>query len=194
VQRLRGRDILRIGAEFDRYAQLSPRDRSNKECASHLLVICTILPDRSACQQPPMNHDVGILCEPNYLAFNRRADGWVESAQLSAGLSAYFDSVGHCTWRGFHALNSPARSWRRASRNSAMSCGFCAVNQSSNSSRVSTDERTETGISTVSFGIQPAYRFSAANQASSIKHAVCGSCASKIRVAAGTKADQLSTP
>src|SRR5947207_1654110 len=30
-----------------------------------------------------------------------------------------FDSVGHGTWRGSHALNSPAKSWRRASRNSA---------------------------------------------------------------------------
>jgi len=27
---LRGRDTLRIDAEFDRYAQFSPRDRSNK--------------------------------------------------------------------------------------------------------------------------------------------------------------------
>ena len=116
-----------------------------------------------------MNHDIGILRQPNYLAFNCRANDWVEFIQLRPGLLAYFDSVGHCTCRGFHALNSPARSWRRASRNSAMSCGFCAVNQSSNSSRVSTDERTETGISTVSFGIHPAYRFSAANQVSSIR-------------------------
>ena len=103
--------------------------------------------------KPPMNHHGSILCQPNYLAFNGRANGWVEFAQSTAGPRTYFDSVGHGTWRGSHTLNWPAKSWRRASRNSATICGFCAVNQSSSSSRVSTDESTDTGISTVSLGM-----------------------------------------
>src|SRR5205823_2509799 len=86
------------------------------------------------------------------------SNGCVEFVQLSSSLGTYFDSVGHRTWRGSHALNSPARSWRRASRNSATICGFCAVNQSSSSSRVSTDESTDTGISTMSFGMQSDYQ------------------------------------
>src|SRR6266545_223836 len=49
-QYLRGHGTLRIGAEFDRCARFSPRDRSNKGCANHLLVICTGLPDRPAYQ------------------------------------------------------------------------------------------------------------------------------------------------
>jgi hypothetical protein len=77
-------------------------------------------------------------------------DGCVEFAQLRSGCGTYFDSVGHETWRGFHALNSPARSCRRASRSSATIRGFCAVNQSCSSSTVSTEEITDTGISTVS--------------------------------------------
>jgi hypothetical protein len=49
-QSVRGHDIVRIGAEFDGYAQFSARDRFNKECANHLLVICTSLPDPPASQ------------------------------------------------------------------------------------------------------------------------------------------------
>ena len=106
-----------------------------------------------------MNHVSCILRQLDYLALNSRSDRWIEFAQLRTSLRAYFDSVGHETWRGFHALNFPAKSWRRASRSSAMIFGFCDVNQSKSSSRLSTDESTGTGISTVSFGITPAYRF-----------------------------------
>src|SRR5467141_1659987 len=104
-----------------------------------------------------MNHGGGVLWQPDYLALNCGSNYCVEFDQLSSGLRTYFDSVGHCTWRGSHALNSPAKSWRRASRNSATICGFCAVNQSSSSSRVSTAESTDTGISTVSLGMPSAY-------------------------------------
>ena len=107
----------------------------------------------------PMNDVSCILRQPDYLASNSRSDHWIEFAQLRTCLRAYFDFVGHETWRGFHALNFPAKSWRRASRSSAMIFGFCDVNQSKSSSRFSTDESTGTGISTVSFGISPAYRF-----------------------------------
>ena len=106
------------------------------------------------------------------LAFNSRSDRWIEFAQLRTSLRAYFDSVGHETWRGSHASNFPAKSWRRASRSSTMIFGFCDVNQSKSSSRFSTDESTGTGISTVPLGMESAYGFSAANQASSIKHVV----------------------
>lgn len=40
-----------------------------------------------------------------------------------------------------------------------MSLGFCAVSQSCNSSKVSTDERTVVGISTVSIFMVAAYHF-----------------------------------
>src|ERR1700719_3375931 len=56
------------------------------------------------------------------------------------------------------ALNSPAKSWRRASRSSATIWEFCAVNQSCNSSSVSIEESTGTGISTVSFAIRAVYQ------------------------------------
>ena len=106
-----------------------------------------------------MIHVSCILRQADYLAFNSQSDRWIEFAQLRTSFRAYFDSVGHETWRGFHALNFPAKSWRRASRSSAMIFGFYDVNQSKSSSRFSTDESTGTGISTVSFGIPPAYRF-----------------------------------
>jgi hypothetical protein len=92
-------------------------------------------------------------------ALNCCRNSCVELIQLRVGFPTYFDSVGHCTWRGCHSLNSPAKSSRRASRNSATSCRFCAVNQSCSSSRLSTDESTDTGISTVSLDMQPAYQF-----------------------------------
>jgi len=63
--------------------------------------------------------------------------------------SSYFNFVGHAVCRGFQVLNFPARSSLRAARSSRISRGFRAVSQSSNSSRVSTDSRTDTGIATV---------------------------------------------
>ena len=90
----------------------------------------------------PMNDVSCILRQPDYLASNSRSDHWIEFAQLRTCLRAYFDSVGHETRRGFHALNFPAKSWRRASRSSAMIFGFCDVNQSKSSSRFCTDEST----------------------------------------------------
>ena len=64
------------------------------------------------------------------------------------GFTAYFDPGGHGKWRGFQTLNLPARSSLQAARNSAMTLEFCAVSQSCNSSRVSTEARTRVGIST----------------------------------------------
>src|SRR5215472_13826531 len=77
--------------------------------------------------KPPMNHVSCILRQADYFAFNSQSDRWIEFAQLRTSLRAYFDSVGHETRRGFHALNFPAKSWRRASRSSAMIFGFCDV-------------------------------------------------------------------
>jgi hypothetical protein len=42
--------------------------------------------------EAPMNHDVGVFCQPDYLAFNRRADGCIEFVQLRPGLETYFDA------------------------------------------------------------------------------------------------------
>lgn len=106
-----------------------------------------------------MNHVGCILRQPDYLAFNSQSDRSIESLNCALAFGAYFDSIGHETRRGFHALNFPAKSWRRASRSSAIIFGFCDINQSKSPSRLSTDESTGTGISTVSFGISPAYRF-----------------------------------
>jgi len=60
----------------------------------------------------------------------RRVKGVDKSGELSVGLAAYFDLVGHGWWRGFQGLNLPATSSRRATRNSAMTLRFCAVSQS----------------------------------------------------------------
>ena len=106
----RGRDKLRIGAGFGKYAQSSQRDKSNKECASHppqFAQPCQIVRHTN---KPPMNDVRSVLCQPDYLALNCCANGCVEFIQLSSGLWTYFDSVGHCTWCGSHALNSPAKS------------------------------------------------------------------------------------
>lgn len=111
-----------------------------------------------------MNHVSCILRQADYLAFNSQSDRWIEFARPRTSLPAYFDSVRHETWRGFHALNFPAKSWRRASRSSTMIFGFCDVNQSKSSSRFCTEESTGTGVSTVSFSIPPAYRFELENQ------------------------------
>ena len=97
----------------------------------------------------------------------------------------YFDSVGHCTWRGSHALNSPLKSWRRASRSSAMICGFCAVNQSCNSSRVSTDESTSTGISIVPMGMRSAYQFRLETQTLLAIRRNCGQLRNAVSPSAG---------
>ena len=100
--------------------------------------------------EPAMHHAGGVFREPLDFAFHARADGGVQPGELRVGLAAYFDLAGHSWWRGFQGLNLPAKSSRRAARNSVMTSGFCAVSQSCNSSSVSTEERTVAGISTVS--------------------------------------------
>jgi hypothetical protein len=101
-----------------------------------------------------MNHYGSILCQPDELIFNYGAYGRIQFLQLRIRRGTYFDGVGHCVRRGRHGLNLPARSSWRASRNSRMTCGFCAVSQSCNSSRVSTEESTGTGIWTTPLGIR----------------------------------------
>jgi hypothetical protein len=108
---------------------------------------------RQVCRHPnksPMHHDGGIFKEPLDFVFDACTDSGVQLRELRVGLGAYFDPVGHGMWRGFQALNLPARSSRRAARSSAMILGFCARSQSCNSSSVSTEESTGIGISTVS--------------------------------------------
>ena len=100
--------------------------------------------------KPPMHHYGRVLRKPLDFAFDTRAKGGVEVAELGVSFAAYFDPVGHFIWRGFQGLNLPALSSWRAARSSAMTLGFCAVSQSCNSSRFSTEERTLVGISTVS--------------------------------------------
>jgi len=80
--------------------------------------------------EPAMHHASGIVREPLNFALHARADSGVQPGELSVGLAAYFDLVGHGWWRGFQGLNLPATSSRRAARNSAMMSGFCAVSQS----------------------------------------------------------------
>src|SRR5438128_1231016 len=80
--------------------------------------------------EPAMHHAGGILREPLDFAFHARAKGGVQPCELRVGLAAYFDLVGHGRWRGFQDLNLPAKSSRRAARNSAMTSGCCAVSQS----------------------------------------------------------------
>ena len=80
--------------------------------------------------EPTMNHASGIVREPLDFALYALADGGIQPGKLSVGLASYFDLVGHGWWRGFHGLNLPATSSRRAARNSAMTSGFCAVSQS----------------------------------------------------------------
>ena len=77
-----------------------------------------------------MHHASGVFCEPVDLTFYARAHDCVEPGELRVGLAAYFDLVGHGWWRGFQGLNLPAKSSRRAARNSAITSGFCAVSQS----------------------------------------------------------------
>ena len=96
-----------------------------------------------------MHHAGGVFGEPLNLALDACADGRVQRGELGVGLAGYFDCVGHVKWRGFHGLNLPTKSSFRAARNSATSLGFWAVSQSCNSSKVSTDESTAAGISTV---------------------------------------------
>jgi hypothetical protein len=80
--------------------------------------------------EPTMHHASGIVREPLDFALHARADSGVQPGELSVGLAAYFDLVGHGWWRGFQGLNLPATSSRRATRNSAMTLRFCAVSQS----------------------------------------------------------------
>jgi prepilin-type N-terminal cleavage/methylation domain-containing protein len=68
---------------------------------------------------------------------------------LLISFRAYFDLIRHARDRGRQGLNLPARSSRRAARNSSTMRAFRAASQSSSSSRVSTDSRTSTGISIV---------------------------------------------
>ncbi len=96
-----------------------------------------------------MHHRCGVLREPADLSLHARRDGRIEVSQLTACLGAYLDLVRPERDRGCQGLNLPARSSRRAARNSSTRRGFCAVNQSSSSSSVSTDSKTSTGISTV---------------------------------------------
>jgi len=110
--------------------------------------------------QPPMHHDGGIFGELLNLAFDACRDGGVQFSELCVSFAAYFDPVGHGSWRGFQTLNLPARSSRRAARSSAMIFGFCAVSQSCNSSSVSTEDSTGVGISTVSIFMRKPYHVS----------------------------------
>ena len=107
--------------------------------------------------QPPMHHDGGIFGKPLDFALDTRANGGIQIVELRVGLAAYFDPVGHGRWRGFHGLNFPALSSRRAARSSDITLGLFAVSQSCNSSSVSTEERTPFGISTVCDFIAKAY-------------------------------------
>ena len=108
--------------------------------------------------EPAMHHKRGIFSKPLDFAFNAHTESGVQFGELRIGPAAYFDPVGHGKWRGFQALNLPARSSRRAACSSAISLGFCAVSQSCNSSSVSTEESTGVGISTVSIFISIQYR------------------------------------
>ena len=74
--------------------------------------------------EPAMHHARGIVREPLDFALHAFADGSIQPGKLSVGFAAYFDLVGHGWWRGFHGLNLPATSSRRAARNSAMTPGF----------------------------------------------------------------------
>lgn len=85
---------------------------------------------RRHADEPAMHHASGVFCEPVDLTFHARAHDCVEPGELRVGLAAYFDLVGHGWWRGFQGLNLPAKSSRRAARNSAITSGFCAVSQS----------------------------------------------------------------
>ena len=85
---------------------------------------------RRHADEPTMHHASGVFCEPVDLTFYARAHDCVEPGELRVGLAAYFDLVGHGWWRGFQGLNLPAKSSRRAARNSAITSGFCAVSQS----------------------------------------------------------------
>ncbi len=80
--------------------------------------------------QAAMNHDGGIFRKPENLALDAGTDGGIQSGKLRVSLRAYFDPVGHDKCFGFQALNPPATSSFLASRNSAMTSGFCAVSQS----------------------------------------------------------------
>lgn len=80
--------------------------------------------------EPAMDHHGGIFSKPKDFAFDTCADGGIEFSKLCVGSLAYFDPVGHDKWRGFQGLNLPASSSLRASCNSAMTLGFCAVSQS----------------------------------------------------------------
>ena len=108
--------------------------------------------------QPPMNHLICVLSQPENPSFHPRTDGGIERRKLNGGFGSYFDAVGQVRWRGCQGLNSPARSSRRASLNSATTWAFWAVSQSSNSSTVSTESSTCFGITTVVELMGQAYR------------------------------------
>ena len=85
---------------------------------------------RRHADEAAMHHAGGVFREPVDFAFHARAHDCIQPGELRVGLAAYFDLVGQGWWRGFQGLNLPAKSSRRAARNSAMTSGFCAVSQS----------------------------------------------------------------
>ena len=85
---------------------------------------------RRHADEAAMHHAGGVFREPVDFAFHARAHDCIQPGELRVGLTAYFDLVGQGWWRGFQGLNLPAKSSRRAARNSAMTLGFWAVSQS----------------------------------------------------------------
>ena len=130
LHQFRDGDRLRNGAGCGKYGQSFLRDKSNKGCDNRPRGACRVRPNLPAYRRAGDEPCQRIVREPLDFAFHARADSGVQPGELSVGVAAYFDLVGHGRWRGFQGLNLPATSSRRASRNSAMTAGFCAVSQS----------------------------------------------------------------
>ena len=97
-------------------------------------------------RQRVMNDLIGIQCQPPNSPNDRAANGRMESFHIFIGIRKGYKSIFHFLARSESGRPSPASASALMRRISSIKTGSWAASQSSSSSLVSADSKTDTGI------------------------------------------------